>query len=340
MAKVASDFEKIIHADRARRKNEALAAKIFNRRASTPTNANNGAAGPLASRAGVKKRVSSSAIPLRPAAGIHNEWTHDLHNAGGNGVSGKPAIPRGPRAAAGSLSSRVSRPGDPAPRGGLAAGRGPQRRAAQVARALIREEQAGTGRARAQPQSQAQPQVPQLQRVQGAGLSIRGIASASSEPLVVMAQNFAPGTTAADIESAMTPVGGIVSSCRILKTSPLVIAEIVFETRDGAERVIETFNNQTADGRLLHVYPKAGQSVGPALPGVARPPRALAATAGSGNTSRGGNLVDGSLGFDDPMDTDGLSGKLYSDDLVGTRPPTGPSGNRRGRGGWGGRGRR
>jgi hypothetical protein len=60
-----------------------------------------------------------------------------------------------------------------------------------------------------------------------------------------MAQNFAPGTTAADIESAVTPVGGLVQSCRLLKTDPIVIAEIVFESKEGADRVIETFNNQT-----------------------------------------------------------------------------------------------
>jgi len=60
-----------------------------------------------------------------------------------------------------------------------------------------------------------------------------------------MAQNFAPGTTAADIESAMTPVGGIIESCRIIKQRPIVIAEIVFESKEGAQKVIDTFNNQT-----------------------------------------------------------------------------------------------
>lgn len=66
----------------------------------------------------------------------------------------------------------------------------------------------------------------------------------------MMAQNFAPGTTAADIESAVTPVGGLVQSCRLLKTEPIVIAEIVFESKEGADRVIETFDNQTVGGGL------------------------------------------------------------------------------------------
>lgn len=71
-------------------------------------------------------------------------------------------------------------------------------------------------------------------------MTIRGLAG----PFAIMAQNFAPGTTAADIESAMTPVGGLVTACRLIKTHPIVIAEIVFESKEGAERVIQTFNNQ------------------------------------------------------------------------------------------------
>jgi hypothetical protein len=71
-------------------------------------------------------------------------------------------------------------------------------------------------------------------------LSIRGLAG----PYVVMAKNFALGTTVADIESAMTPVGGVTLGCRIIAERPNVIAEIVFETKEGADNVVETFNNQ------------------------------------------------------------------------------------------------
>lgn len=80
-----------------------------------------------------------------------------------------------------------------------------------------------------------------------AGMTIRGLAG----PYVVMAQNFAPGTTAADIESAMIPVGGLVHKCRILKTHPITIAEIEFETKEGADRVVESFNNQLVGIDLL-----------------------------------------------------------------------------------------
>jgi len=70
----------------------------------------------------------------------------------------------------------------------------------------------------------------------------------------VVAQNFAPGTTAADIESVMQPIGGDMGGCRLLASYPTVIAEMVFLDRTGAENVIATFNNKKADGRLLHVY--------------------------------------------------------------------------------------
>lgn len=73
------------------------------------------------------------------------------------------------------------------------------------------------------------------------GLSIRGLAG----PYCVMAQNFAPGTTAADIESAMTPIGGEMVSCRLVKTDPIILVEMLFASREGGERVIETFNNKT-----------------------------------------------------------------------------------------------
>lgn len=87
-----------------------------------------------------------------------------------------------------------------------------------------------------------QPQVNIISKpTTSMGLTIRGLAG----PYAVMGQNFAPGTTAADIESAMTPVGGEMVSCHIVKTSPFIIVEMLFSSREGGERVIETFNNKT-----------------------------------------------------------------------------------------------
>ena len=74
-------------------------------------------------------------------------------------------------------------------------------------------------------------------------INIRGIAGPVG-PFIVIGQNFAPGTTAADIESAMEPNAGPMQSCRILSSSPTVIAEMVFAERDKAETVISVFNNR------------------------------------------------------------------------------------------------
>ncbi|KAJ9151740.1 Pentatricopeptide repeat protein [Pleurostoma richardsiae] len=322
MAKVATDFEKIIQEGRERKQNEALAARIFNRdrRSSAPAHKTSSPGGSLASRVGVKKRVSLGprANAATKPANINGEWTHDLHNS-----SPKPVKPT-------SLAARITAPGGPSkqqqqpPR--------VQRRAAQVAQALIKSE--------LDPSYAAQNVnvVPAASSSAGRGLTIRGLAG----PFVVMAQNFAPGTTAADIESAMTPVGGIVSSCRLVKTQPIIIAEVVFESKEGADNVIRTFNNQTADGRLLHVYYKLGGPPPAHRPQVQpAPPTGPRASTKSGN----GQVVDGSLGFDDPMETDapsagakqaanalGSNGKpanggLYSDRLVGSG-----NSNQRGRG--------
>jgi hypothetical protein len=42
----------------------------------------------------------------------------------------------------------------------------------------------------------------------------------------------------------MTPIGGVALSCRIITERPSVIAEIVFESKEGADNVVDTFNNQ------------------------------------------------------------------------------------------------
>ena len=77
-------------------------------------------------------------------------------------------------------------------------------------------------------------------RALGPEITIRGAAG----PYVVIGSNFAPGTTAADIESAMVPSGGELQSCKIITASPTVMAEMVFTEKRNAEAVIETFNNK------------------------------------------------------------------------------------------------
>lgn len=42
----------------------------------------------------------------------------------------------------------------------------------------------------------------------------------------------------------MQNVGGTMNYCRLVASAPTVIAEMSFETQDGAEKVIEMFNNK------------------------------------------------------------------------------------------------
>ena len=72
-------------------------------------------------------------------------------------------------------------------------------------------------------------------------ISIRG---AAGGPYVVVASNFAPGTTAADIESVMRGVGGEILYCRLVASTPTVIAEMGFPELGSADKVIATFNNK------------------------------------------------------------------------------------------------
>jgi len=71
-------------------------------------------------------------------------------------------------------------------------------------------------------------------------ISIRGAAG----PYVVVAQNFAQGTTAQDLEHVMLPFAGDLTSCRIITASPTVIAEMVFASKTSADNVVATFNNK------------------------------------------------------------------------------------------------
>ncbi|EHK47278.1 hypothetical protein TRIATDRAFT_194059, partial [Trichoderma atroviride IMI 206040] len=245
MAPVATEFEKIINTARERKKNEALADKIFSRgrRQSAPTNSKPQIGASLASRVGVKKpqnkAVTAPSSRRRrasvPAGDVNGEWTHDLHSSV-NSSSNAP------------LSSRVTLPGGAAAKKAAA-----KKKVARLTAAFDRMEtddsvkrQVNIVKNGGKPQNQNQ--------TRDAGMTIRGLAG----PFAVMAQNFAPGTTAADIESAMTPVGGEMVSCEIVKTQPFIIVEMAFASREGGEKVIETFNNKTADGRIIKVYPKPG----------------------------------------------------------------------------------
>jgi len=90
---------------------------------------------------------------------------------------------------------------------------------------------------------QENSQTDAVEREEAPGFSIRGGATGGGGPYTVVASNLAPGTTAADVMSAMNQYGEI-KSCRLMSASPTVVVEIVFDSRESADRVISTFNNQ------------------------------------------------------------------------------------------------
>lgn len=61
---------------------------------------------------------------------------------------------------------------------------------------------------------------------------------------MVVGSNFAPGTTAADIQSALEPVSGPMLSCRVIAQRPTVTAEFAFAEKWTAENVVANFHNQ------------------------------------------------------------------------------------------------
>ncbi|KAL7786699.1 hypothetical protein V8C37DRAFT_391762 [Trichoderma ceciliae] len=272
MAPVAKEFEKIIHTARERKKNEALADKIFSkgRRQSAPSNLKAAQpGGSLASRVGVKKpqpqnKVASSAQRRRasvPAGDVNGEWTHDLHSTV-NRPSSSSNVP---------LGSRITLPG------GASKKAAAKKKVARLTAAFDRMETDDSVKQQVNVVKAGKPQR------RDAGMTIRGLAG----PFAIMAQNFAPGTTAADVESAMTPIGGEMVSCEVVKTQPFMIVEMVFASREGGERVIDTFNDKTADGRIIKVYPK---------PGGYRPSRESPSSGRQPSSTRD-QVVDGSRGF-------------------------------------------
>ena len=75
----------------------------------------------------------------------------------------------------------------------------------------------------------------------GDGLYIRGAARTT---FTVVASNFAPGTTGADIEHVMENLGGGMTRCTLVASNPTVIAEMDFQDKGIADKVVETFNGK------------------------------------------------------------------------------------------------
>ena len=60
----------------------------------------------------------------------------------------------------------------------------------------------------------------------------------------VIGSNFAPDTTAADIEAALSDDSGPMQHCRIISESPVFVAEMVFTEKSRAENVIAAYDNK------------------------------------------------------------------------------------------------
>lgn len=189
----------------------------------------------------------------------------------------------------------------------------------------------------AAPRHPQQPNVP---------LSIRGLAG----PQVVEVKNLAPGTTAADVEEAMRRQGITIHSCRLLQTSPTVIADVVCVSKDDADKIAKF------DGQWVRLH-------NPQFPATRFPKHHVVVTNEDWQVDDGYQLrvgepraapdhlfrkdvpqinaifVDGSMGFEPMATEDSNSGALYSDKLISpTRAHIQNSSRRGGRGFRGGRG--
>jgi hypothetical protein len=219
----SSSFASFVKDQRERKKNEALAQEFLGRgrKANAPgagavAKPRNTSEKPtllsrISGSAGVQKRSSSA----KPAGSIDGKWQHDLH---------KLNNPNGPTARA-----RGAGPG---------AGAGPNRpaSASQVDRSSRTYDKFASVLTR--------NANPPARNNDAPGFSIRGVATGG--PYTVIASNFAPGTTAADIEAVMSPHAGETLGCRLLTAAPTVMVELQVVTKEGADNVIATFNNQKA----------------------------------------------------------------------------------------------
>ncbi|KAI9700812.1 MAG: hypothetical protein M1836_002181 [Candelina mexicana] len=299
--RAAVSFDEMIKADRLRKKNEALASEIFGkgRRASAP--------GPGAGLPGRKVPSGPASLASRVGVTKRSASTAPKPKANIEGQWGHDLHHvNNPKA------SRVSQ----LPRNNTAARIQRNNRLYDA----LQSESALNG---------THAQV----NIKGAsnGISIRG----SAGPFVVIATNFAPGTSAEDIALSMDPEGTEITSCEIIESHPLVVAELVFPEREAAERIIAMFDTQRADGRLLHVYMKpsgttqpltvrSAPTSSPARPRSIRPDLTLDAR--RDNPSRDSrradaDIQDGSYGFDlqDGRRSNGRhrdDRRLYSDDLI------------------------
>jgi hypothetical protein len=211
----SASFATFVKQQREKKKNEELAQEFLGRgrKANTPGAGAGGKARNMSEKPTLLSRISGSAgvqkrsFSAKPAGSIDSKWQHDLHKL--NNPNGPTARARGPgpnRTASASQVDRDSRTYD------------------KFASVLSRNAN------------------PPARNNDAPGFNIRGVATGG--PYTVIASNFAPGTTAADIEAVMSPHAGETLGCRLLTAAPTVMVELQVVTKEGADNVIATFNNQ------------------------------------------------------------------------------------------------
>ncbi|CAE6481077.1 hypothetical protein ACGC1H_005207 [Rhizoctonia solani] len=260
-----------------------------------PTNRTRGAAPRQVSGS----RKSPYDRPSSPVRDTEGQWKHDKF-AEVNDIAGGVLGAR--------LFTGTSRPGSSV---------GGKTRVAVDSARLVR----ALGEANASNGNEARPAVARS----GSGLEIRGASTGTT----VEIRELVPGTTSADVKEIFQQHGEILSHKEMKPLPPghtpdSVTVRLKFATQKAAETVVEAYNGQKADGRVLSV--KICDA--PLVQGTAT------------LLSLGGK-IDKSV--DILAQPEGGSSKMYSDALVNnpgaivlTRPFA-PSG--RGRGGRRGRGR-
>lgn len=220
-----NSFASFIEERREKKKNEALAQEFLGRGrkangSGAATKVRQTSEKPtLLSRISGGAGVQKRSASAKPAGSIDGKWQHDLHKF--NNPNGPTARARGGpnRTASTSQLERNVRTYD------------------KFASVLNRNTN------------------PPARKSDAPGFNIRGVANGG--PYTIHATNFAPGTTAADIEAVMAPHAGETLGCRLLTASPTVMVELQCVTKEGADNVIATFNGQKV-GHQPHKWKEAG----------------------------------------------------------------------------------
>ncbi|RXK40184.1 hypothetical protein M231_02458 [Tremella mesenterica] len=160
------------------------------------------------------------------------------------------------------------------------------------------------------------------------GVRIVGAAKGS---VWVRVGNLAFGTTADDVMSAFSPAPILSAKSSPTSTPEIISVDLEFPSRAEAEIIVGQYNGIVADGNTLHVTilnPSLKERMG----GIEQNSSSLSRRMGNGNGNGNGGLRAEAGVFiprkePDPapreLVDEGITGKLYSDQILATQPKTG-----------------